>query len=454
MRDGRVVEEGYRKALEAHSEGRFRQLAHMQAQEPEDGSPEDSMDRDDDDIDAYYEGSETLQIPSLMVTPPMPSTAAFMARSNSGPSPGQLGDHLRELKQTRRLSQTFLEEQQMRRLSAASPVPSFKTAPVLRPSPPRSDSLPNVTPPPSSSSRTRMNRYSHSPSTGRRTPQHPAARASPRRASVLSFDAVERAGFASHAKRPRPDSRRANGPRDSWHQLKEVAVHNPTEAAQSSETSGAAQATVPQHTLSVFKIMQMALPEIPNKLGLVFGLFLCIGSGICTPFFSSLFSKLLSGLGKPGSIDLTRTALLLLLIALLNGLADWGKYSILQRVAMGWILKLQERCFSTVIQQDKAWFDDPDNSPINLISMLVKDAEDARNLIGYVVGNLLVIASMVIMGLTWAFVKGWQLTLVGLAMGPLFVLSAVAGSQILGKYERLNKAQREDCAKKFYQVRP
>jgi hypothetical protein len=39
-------------------------------------------------------------------------------------------------------------------------------------------------------------------------------------------------------------------------------------------------------------------------------------------------------------------------------------------------------------------------------------------------------------------------------MGPLFALSAAAGSSILGKYERINKVQREDCAKKFYQVSP
>ena len=204
--------------------------------------------------------------------------------------------------------------------------------------------------------------------------------------------------------------------------------------------------------MSLTQIFKIIIPAIPSKIGFVVGLILCIGSGICTPMFSNLFSQMLSGLGAPGSINLTRIALLLLMIAGIDGLAQWGKYTILQHVATGWILKMQKQTFTTVLNQEKAWYDDSANIPANIVSTLVKDAEDARNLIGYVAGNLTVVMSMLIMGLVWSFVAGWQLTLVGLGLGPLFVLSTMASTRILGKYERINKKQREECARRFFQT--
>lgn len=235
-------------------------------------------------------------------------------------------------------------------------------------------------------------------------------------------------------------------------QLQEVKI-DPMKSETALDTSAVSPvdaAALPPPSLK--QIFSLVLPQVPNKVGFVIGLVFCVGSGVCTPFFSQLFASLLAALSAPGSINLVRTALILLLIAGINGLMDWWKYTLLQHVAMGWIVKTQKTAYGNVIHQDTAWYDQPDNAPINLVSKLIKDAEDARNIIGYVAGNLTVIFSMLIMGVVWSFVIGWQLTLVGLSLGPLFVLSTAASTKILGAYERLNKIERQDCAKRFYQT--
>lgn len=446
MRDGRVVEQGYRKELEAVETGWFRHLVDLQAQLP-------AKEQQEGVVDEFYEAQEVLSIPDVTVTPPRPSRPTFLPRLSSGPGlllgNEDLGDQIREYNQIRRASRSFVEEQDRRRSVTASPALSSRTlhitnspamsykTPTITTTPPRNDSLPQRP----LSFMPRHDDLDLLPALDRHTSAH----------SGLSVGALERVGLASSARRPANlDKRRTLDARNSWVQLKEVKTHDSTVEATTLE--GGQNGPLKPPTMTLVQIFKVMIPEIPNKLGLAAGLALCVGSGVCTPMFSNLFAQLLTSLSAPGSIDLLRIALLLLMIAAIDGFAQWGKYSVLQRVAMGWILKLQKESLQRLLAQEKGWFDQPANSPVNLVSTLVKDAEDARNLIGYVAGNLFTIFAMISLGLIWALVTGWQLTLVGFALGPLFVLSTVASTRILGAYERMNKAEREDCARKFHQV--
>jgi ATP-binding cassette subfamily B (MDR/TAP) protein 1 len=241
---------------------------------------------------------------------------------------------------------------------------------------------------------------------------------------------------------------RANKARDSFYQLKEVTTSNVLEEQGDPGVNPSATAQLPiPSLLQLFKIL---IPMVPSKTGLVVGLALAIGSGICTPMFSNQFSQLLAALGTPGSANVLRIALVLLLIAAIDGLAQWGKFTILHQVNVGWVFKLQKETFRTVIVQDRAWYDDSKNIPVNLVSALVKDANEAREVIGNVAGSLFTVAAMILLGVIWACVAGWQLALVGLAMLPLFVLITALSSHILNKCESVNKQYREECARRFF----
>jgi len=57
----------------------------------------------------------------------------------------------------------------------------------------------------------------------------------------------------------------------------------------------------------------------------------------------------------------------------------------------------------------------------------VKDSDDTRTLIAVVGDHIVAVGAMMTIGLPWAMARGWQLTLVGLAVGPIFV--SVVGLQ-------------------------
>ena len=189
---------------------------------------------------------------------------------------------------------------------------------------------------------------------------------------------------------------------------------------------------------------------MPQKWLLFLGLFCCVVAGASTPVFSILVARLLAGLVPDSGIDTTLTSLLVLLTALIDGSAQCLRYTLLQASGMRWVTAMRAEAFRRTLAQDKAFFDRPGNSAIALSNSLAKDAEDARNLIGVILGQFAVVAVMLGLGLVWAMVVGWQLTLAGFAVAPLFVISLVWQARVVDHYERINKARREDMAKHFH----
>ncbi|KAJ2973993.1 hypothetical protein NUW54_g11964 [Trametes sanguinea] len=99
---------------------------------------------------------------------------------------------------------------------------------------------------------------------------------------------------------------------------------------------------------------------------------------------------------------------------------------------------------------DKKWFDKTENSPARLVQILIKDGDDARALIASVLCQCLVVVAMLGVGLIWALVRGWQLTLVGFAIAPVFAATMALQSHLVSKCEVRNKRAREEVAKQYY----
>jgi ATP-binding cassette subfamily B (MDR/TAP) protein 1 len=96
--------------------------------------------------------------------------------------------------------------------------------------------------------------------------------------------------------------------------------------------------------------------------------------------------------------------------------------------------------------------DKPLNAPARLVQILVKDGDDARDLISVVWGQFFVVATMLGVGLVWAFIRGWQLTLAGLASAPVFAIPTAVQTKLVAKFEVRNKRAREDVARDYYDV--
>jgi len=128
------------------------------------------------------------------------------------------------------------------------------------------------------------------------------------------------------------------------------------------------------------------------------------------------------------------------------------KYFIMETTAMAWVTSIRKSCFNLVLAQDKKWFDKNENSPARIVQILIKDGDDSRSLIATVLAQGVVVVTMLSVGLIWALVMGWQLTLVGFAIAPVFAVTMAVQTNLAAKCEHRNKRAREDVAKGYYDV--
>lgn len=197
--------------------------------------------------------------------------------------------------------------------------------------------------------------------------------------------------------------------------------------------------------------LRFAFASVPSKSLLALGLAASLIGGGVTPVFSFFLGKLLATMGLQNqSHNVLVYALVVLGLAILEGITAFGRYAIMDVVGEGWVHHMRRSAFERVLARDKSWFDESSNSAGFIVARIVKDADDARNLIARVIGSLIVVLAMVLAGIIWALIVGWQLTLVGLAVGPVFVVAMTLQSKFVSKYEARNKDRREEVNRRFY----
>ncbi|KAG9310094.1 P-loop containing nucleoside triphosphate hydrolase protein [Chiua virens] len=206
-------------------------------------------------------------------------------------------------------------------------------------------------------------------------------------------------------------------------------------------------------TPGLIATLRLIYPTIPAKHILFLGLVVCLLSGAMTPIFSFLLSKLMYQVSaNPGAATINSYGALVLGMAAVDGLLMGFKYFLMETSAIHWVTYLRNIAFSRVLSQDKAWFDSPAHSPPILAQVLVRDADDARTLLAVVLGQFVVAVAMISLGLVWAMAWGWQLTLVGIAIGPVFVGVMALQAALVAKNEVRNKRAREEVARVYYET--
>lgn len=249
--------------------------------------------------------------------------------------------------------------------------------------------------------------------------------------------AMTKSGVLVHARREKRGERRGLGgvkvvenKTDEQEETKEHAVGTP----------------------SFWAISRSIWPTIPSKPLLFLGLVLCTISGLVTPVFSFLLSRLLFevSIGATRVNIINRFGVIVLSVAALDGIFLGSKFAVMESCGMRWVTTLRQRAFKRVLSQDKSFFDCTDNAPSQIVQTLVKDGDDARNLVGVVWGQCFVVLTMLSVGLIWALVRGWQLTLAGFAIAPVFAGVMALQTRWVAEAEVRNKRAREDVAKGYY----
>lgn len=209
-----------------------------------------------------------------------------------------------------------------------------------------------------------------------------------------------------------------------------------------------------QPRMPFMQLFKIFWPTVPTKSRIIFfcGLVASLLHGAVTPIFAFLLSQLVVSVttGEQSMSSVNNSAIIVLFLALANGIAGGLKYYLLELAALNWIRQVRKSAFRLVMRQDKSWFDESKNSAPTLVQVLMKDTESTRELMSNAAGQIVVIVAMVGIGLIWALVLGWQLALAGLAIGPVFGAATAIQSRLVAKFEYRNKQCREEVNKKYY----
>ncbi len=193
-------------------------------------------------------------------------------------------------------------------------------------------------------------------------------------------------------------------------------------------------------------------PTLPNKSAILFGIFASMCSGAMTPLFSVALSNLMSVVGS-GAKDTKMVSwwgMWVLIIAAGDGLFAGTRFFVMETAAMRWVSDLRRTAYRVVLSRDKSWFDQEGNEPERIVTVITKDGDDTRLLVSNILMNMVLVGTMLGVGLIWALIRGWQLTLVGFAIGPVFALAMMAQSTLMTKYETRAKRAREDVGKRYF----
>ncbi|EPQ26776.1 uncharacterized protein PFL1_05754 [Pseudozyma flocculosa PF-1] len=192
---------------------------------------------------------------------------------------------------------------------------------------------------------------------------------------------------------------------------------------------------------------------VPSRIILIVGLVACAATGTLTPCFSYVLAQLLNTMGQTDAGPaVLRYSLLVLLFAVLEGVFGFARTLLTQLLADWWVRDMRTKAFGKILGQDRTFFDRPESSTGNLCTSIVKDADDARNLVAAVAGQVALVLAMVSLGLVWAVVVGWELTLAGMAIAPVFFVCIWAQNRAVVRYEGRNKVKREEVGKRFYDM--
>jgi ATP-binding cassette subfamily B (MDR/TAP) protein 1 len=224
--------------------------------------------------------------------------------------------------------------------------------------------------------------------------------------------------------------------------IQQTLTELPPVAITSKEDSGPAPVTSPRNQkntiyYTTMRILMTVWPSLSflQRFALISGFVAVFGYAASTPLFAYVFSKLLATFANPH--DRKEKALVyslgILGIAVADAITIFISLSHLQHLAQVWVNKVRLRALDRVLDQPREFFDCEDNSVSRMAECLDHHAEEMQHILGRFVGNILTVIVMVTMAVTWSLVSCWKLTLVLIACTPiLFVvtsgLSAVSGA--------------------------
>ncbi|KAF1934364.1 uncharacterized protein M421DRAFT_51098 [Didymella exigua CBS 183.55] len=197
----------------------------------------------------------------------------------------------------------------------------------------------------------------------------------------------------------------------------------------------------PADSLPIMHILKTVWPVIDwrSRLTLCVALLATLVHAAVTPIFAWVFSQLLSTFYaiEDTKAEALRYILIILALAVIDGLAEYVMFYMYDCVAQSWTQALKTEAMRRILAQPREFFDEMENSTARLTETLDHFSEEARNLPGRFTGIFVAMFFVLAISLIWSLAISWKITLVALASGPILYATTTAYNLISSHWENL-----------------
>ncbi|KAL7931853.1 P-loop containing nucleoside triphosphate hydrolase protein [Trichoderma chlorosporum] len=185
----------------------------------------------------------------------------------------------------------------------------------------------------------------------------------------------------------------------------------------------------------------------PEWKAMLVGLFCSVICGAGYPVMSVFFAKEISTLSSPLN-EQSRFKIkhesdfwsaMLLMIALVQFIAYALNGTAFGLCSERLVRRVRERVFRTILRQDVAFFDKPENASGALTAFLSTETTHVAGLSGVTLGTLITMMSTLMIGIVMSVAIGWKLSLVCLSAMPALLVCGFYRFWVLAHFQQRSK---------------
>ncbi|KAF8373262.1 pgp-1 [Pristionchus pacificus] len=183
----------------------------------------------------------------------------------------------------------------------------------------------------------------------------------------------------------------------------------------------------------------------------VIGFLFVLLLGAVTPAYSVLFTQIIQIFTITDQDEMLHEgqfySLLFLVLAFMQGSCVLGEVFFLGSGGERLTMRLRSRLFRNVISHEIGFFDNPKHATGKICTRLSTDVPQIRTAVDYRIGTVASTFISIFFGVVIAFLFGWQMALVTLAVFPIFAIGLVMRHRVLTGKGKLSAKEIEESGK-------